>query len=506
LSLRDVHKFIVLLSGECVKTDVDSSSKRPKTSVAEPPEWSIFAMICLTAYRFYTGFLSATWLPYLLAMEGQDLWDSKQSLFMGLAKLIYGVTILLNPVFGLIGDQAVSVSHGVGRRLFVRIGGSIAAIGIYICILSAKQHAFLSFLAGIFIWRLGEALNDVTTEAIVPEMIPQKQYGIASSIKASSFLLGGLLGYSLLIIFAKVHYGWLYYAYLFGMFTCAIPSLMMLDNDVPLDNPSRRLNQESFSHSLARAYIAPSQYKGGFPRACLAVFVFSLGTSPMFFLLLIIRDVVGVTEPVELQRVFSVVSLVFFLSAALFSVLSGIAPKRIAQLCSSTGDEPSELESRLSRGKTLAGAMLILAVVLIFIPCLAFFELRKSRIIGFYALAAVFGAAFGAAFSTFQDLTWQLLPPNANFANAMGFNIMCRLFGLGLGNFVAGIILDISYAQMGAPDDPLMVYKPGGYAVMCGCCFVATITSCGLAYSGIVSNYNELEGLVADKLEAAPAA
>ena len=58
-----------------------------------------------SSYRFYTGFLSATWLPYLLAMEGQDLWQEKQAMFMGVAKLIYGATILMNPIFGLVGDQ-----------------------------------------------------------------------------------------------------------------------------------------------------------------------------------------------------------------------------------------------------------------------------------------------------------------------------------------------------------------------------------------------------------------
>jgi len=61
-------------------------------------------------------------------MEGENLWAEKQSLFMGIAKLIYGATILLNPLFGLVGDQAVALSHCVGRRLFVRVGVSVADI------------------------------------------------------------------------------------------------------------------------------------------------------------------------------------------------------------------------------------------------------------------------------------------------------------------------------------------------------------------------------------------
>jgi len=67
------------------------------------------------------------------------------------------LTILLNPVFGLIGDQAVTLSHGIGRRLFVRFGITIAAVGMYICVLAGRERAFLSFLSGILVWRLGEA-------------------------------------------------------------------------------------------------------------------------------------------------------------------------------------------------------------------------------------------------------------------------------------------------------------------------------------------------------------
>ncbi|CAE7704817.1 unnamed protein product, partial [Symbiodinium sp. CCMP2456] len=52
--------------------------------------WSVCGVACLMAYRLYTGFNTATWLPYLLAREGEDLWYEDQAAFMGLAKLIYG--------------------------------------------------------------------------------------------------------------------------------------------------------------------------------------------------------------------------------------------------------------------------------------------------------------------------------------------------------------------------------------------------------------------------------
>jgi len=448
----------------------------------------------LTAYRFYTGFLSATWLPYLLAMEGEDLWQEKQSMFMGIAKLIYGGTILLNPVFGLVGDQAVSLSHGVGRRLFVRMGITVAAVGIYICVLAAKEHAFLAFLSGVLIWRLGEAMNDVTTEALVPEMVPQEQYQLASGIKACSFLLGGLFGYALLMIFSDSHYSWLYYAYPIGMFVCSIPCLFLLDADQPFarlqEQRQEPQEQEGFLTSLAKSYWTPVNYRGGFPRACLAVFIFSLGTAPMFFLLLIVRDLVGIGDPIRMQQYFSAGSIVFFLSAAIASVIvAALDPAKrprstetSAGAVSDGGRAWASAELLEQRGRLLMLSMSSFGVVVLLIPCLGLFSEPQSRDRGYYTLTAVFGAAFGVSFSLFQDLTWQILPPEVNFANAMGFNVMSRLLGVGLGNFFCGVILELSYSG----DHGLAtVYQPSGYVIMCTFSGLAVLVSTLVANSAI---------------------
>jgi len=463
--------------------------------------WSIGALVGLTSYRFYTGFLSATWLPYLLAMEGQDLWPEKQSMFMGLAKLIYGATILLNPIFGLVGDQAVALSHSVGRRLFVRGGATVAAVGIYICVLSAKEHSFLSFLSGILVWRLGEALNDVTTEALVPEMVPQEQYQMASAIKASSFLLGGLFGYALLILFADMEYGWLYYAYPLGMFACAVPSLLLLNRDRPpvLERrwsveSIRDDSEQSFLTSVGEAYLAPTRFKGGFPRACLAVFVFSLGTAPMFFLLLIVRDLVGIQDQVRMQLHFSLSSIVFFLSAAAASCSIALYNR------ASQAVGMAEEEILVQRARLLVFSMIVFGLVVIVLPVLSLFEEEYARNVVFYCFSTIFGGAFGACFSLFQDMTWQLLPPDIHVANAMGFNVMSRLLGVGLGNFIAGIILEFSYqgerlestemtaatavaGSLVSGDALVRVYSPGGYVIMCTCSGVAVLISAALARS-----------------------
>lgn len=529
-SIKDVHRFVMLLvqasvqrQQEQAKEDLleDSKAAAPVATAdaaaaeaaptPQPPQrWSFMALAGLTAYRFYTGFLSATWMPYLLAMEGQDLWPEQQSIFMGFAKLIYGVTILMNPIFGRVGDHAVSLSHGVGRRLFVRLGITLAALGIYICVLSAKDRLFLSFLSGVLVWRLGEALNDVTTEALVPEMVPQDQYQTASGIKASSFLLGGLFGYTLLLVYADAHYDWLYYAYPIGMFTCSLPALFLLDKDHPfpksrqqsiLDQEDR--DEESFLLSLTKAYTEPMNYKGGFPRACLAVFIFGLGTAPMFFLLLIVRDLVGIRNAVAMQEHFSIGSIFFFLAAAIASVLIALvhakkpprpatrpqaAPSEAseAQQSAMTGAQSTErhwaaAEVMEQRGRMLTIAMCTFGIIILLIPCLGLIKDSWHRDRAYYIMTVCFGFSFGVSFSLFQDLTWQMLPPEVNFATAMGFNVMSRLAGVGLGNFLCGLILEMSYDVV----DGMVVYSIAGYVIMCTLSGIAILVSTAVATSAI---------------------
>lgn len=491
-------------SGKALLANIEASpSAQTETENDEKAQWSVLGLVALTAYRFYTGYLSATWLPYLLAMEGQDLWRENQSVFMGIAKLIYGLTILLNPMFGLFGDQIVMLSHGVGRRLFVCSGVCLACVGILTCLLSAKFHVFWTFVVGILLWRLGEALNDVTTEALVPEMVPQSQFKIASHIKASSFLFGGLFGYVLLIIFVNVHYSWLYYSYLAGMFICAVPSLLLLSNDAPSKVPQERTEDMFF-----RAYILPTTYEGGFPRACLAVFVFSLGTSPMFFLLLIVRDVVGELNPIKLQRHFSELSIIFFISAAIASVTGAFFADK-APPPGTPENDAQIAEFRRKKVASLVASMCIFGAVITLIPALALFEDVTHAQRAFYALAVVFGGSFGSAFSRFQDCTWAELPANSDVANAMGFNVMSRLLGVGLGNFGAGLILDLFYTgaevattqevhwqhhasqlsllQLFQPEAAEMpqVYRPVGYLVLCEFCAALVFLAAYIAWDAL---------------------
>jgi len=475
------------------QTDEAAVSVIYDTSSANSPEvelapWSMQAIAALTSYRFYTGFLNATWMPYLLAMEGHELMEDRQSMFMGITKLIYGCSVLLNPLFGLLGDQSAAISHWSGRRLFILVGVAVSALGIYGCLVASHIHSIPWYLTSTVLWMLGEAMADVTTETLVPELLPRSQYELSSAIRALNFLLGGLAGYAMLIVFRHVHYSWIYYGYLVLMILCAGLSLVfIISAGAPAQGSGRR--STSVSQMIAKAYIMPTRVQGGFPRACLCMFVFSLGSAPMFFLLLMIRDIVGVYDPPMLQMHFSVISIVFFVCAACASSVGAVAAYLQCSQASSTSASSTdassssdcsgakaESESNPRRWPLMVFSTAFFAVVCATIPMTGLFRTYSVRVATFYTLAAFFGCSFGSVYARFQDCTWSLIPSGADIANLMGFAAMAKLIGIGIGNFVAGLILD-SYTT--GRD----TYEIKGYVVMCFFCATMVGISAVLAWT-----------------------
>jgi hypothetical protein len=350
-----------------------------------------------------------------------------------------------------------------------------------VCVIADLHRYFVCFVTGILLWRIGDALTDVTTEALVPELLPNSQYGAASIAKASQFLLGSIFGFVMLIIMKDYHYTWLYWAYAIGMITFAIPCQVLLWDDSPMKGVSQR-QSGPFMETMEQAYFAPAQLAGWFPRACLAVTSFSFGTSPMFFLLLMLRDLVGTVDPTQLNIHFSTCSILFFVAAAVAVVINGVLDQRRTPPAPRTGtknEAQQDPEILISRLTSVVKVSLAYALVCIFLPCVCLFSTETTRYAVFAAGSTVMGICFGSGFARFQDITWQLIPNGADVANCMGFNIMCRLFGVGLGNFVAGVMLDtfeyppenMAWHRWDYGEDAssmlVKVYRPQGYTVMC---------------------------------------
>eukprot|EP00747_Dinoflagellata_sp_TGD_P201907 gnl/TRDRNA2_/TRDRNA2_75390_c0_seq1.p1 gnl/TRDRNA2_/TRDRNA2_75390_c0~~gnl/TRDRNA2_/TRDRNA2_75390_c0_seq1.p1 ORF type:complete len:480 (+),score=61.34 gnl/TRDRNA2_/TRDRNA2_75390_c0_seq1:778-2217(+) len=462
------------------------------------------AILALTSYRFYTGLLSATWMPYLLAMEGRELMGDRQSVFMGSAKLIYGMSIMMNPLFGYIGDQTTSISRWTGRRLYLVAGVGSSGIGIYGCMLAVESHSVGWYFASVALWMVGEAMADVTTETLVPELLPTKQFELSSILRSVNFFLGGIVGYVLLIFLRNYHYIWLYYLYLVSSIVCAFLSLIFIDKGRVPDRPEQAPSpQVQFGTAITQSYIQPMSISGMFPRWCFTQFVFSLGTAPLFFLLLIVRDIVGIDETTQTQLQFSITSIIFLSSAALAPVVTKWAASLVpvsngSAISSSSGgantsgsgtrrrNEMAQQEDSafaagkpadespqkvIARWRNIRTSTIAFGAAALCIPMIALFQSSRMRMVAMYIIAGALGLSFGSVYARFQECSWSLLPPGVNTGNALGFAAMCKLVGVGLGSFLAGFALD---CRSNGRDQ----YLVSGYVLMCiGCAVVVAISA-----------------------------
>lgn len=463
------------------------SGSRPQT----PPERSVFVIWLLTSYRFYTGFLGATWVPFLIAEEGKNLIPQAHILstasFMGMAKMIYGFSIFLNPFFGLLSDRLASSAPWGGRSAFLLAGIGLSGIGIYAASLASDSANISWYLGSSCLWMLGEAMADITSETVAPEMLPPSQYDLASSIRTIQHILGCMCAYIAIMVAAlyEWHWRWLYLAYLALMLLCALPTVACMRSLQDGSSAPRagRSHSGPILASIREAYIAPTRYAGGFPRACLCISVFCLGTGPLFFTLLMLHDLVGLESHTKQQYHFSAISITFLIGACITAVWSGRAQaaeaannsrrhRRSQEDAEASSHSSSDEEghgrtastSRASEGDAGAGpsavsrdrpqeapnrwtlmflSMFCFGVVCCIMPCVSFLPAsQQRRLICFYVVSFFLGLTFGSVYSRMQACTWSLLPANVDIANAMGFAAVAKLVGVGIGNMVAGLILD----------------------------------------------------------------
>lgn len=120
-------------------------------------------------------------------------------------------------------------------------------------------------------------------------------------------------------------------------------------------------------------------------------------------------------------------------------------------------------------------------------PLIWIFPTVAIRILAFYVYSVAFGLAFGCAMSKFQECTWSLLAPGVDIANAMGFATMCKLAGVGFGNFAAGILLN--HHHIGGNQ-----IEFAGYLTMCSfCAFVLFLSAYGVL--GVAQQATALQDL-----------
>lgn len=494
--------------------------------IQQRPERGILVILVMTCYKFYIGFLNGTFVPFLVAKEGVAMTLDRQSLFMGVIKLIYGFSMFMNPALGLISDKLAEGSVRHGRSVFMLTGVLMEGIALVAAKLASDNKEMGCYIAACVTWMLGEAFSDVVVEALPLELLPPTQYNLASSIRSLHFFGGALSGYTALFFLHRYSYDWLYYAYLGLMLSVAVPTLVMARYALSTGPAAARDLQEGQRpprvgiRVLLSSYITPMLYPGYFPPAVAATFIFCLGTPPLYFTLLMVRDLVGITDESEQQKQFSGISILFLSCAVLSAACTGtsdsaesiIGPEEVGQIGDAADSaEPSgrdaassssaaigagvsldppgvdagfaeaasgaAVASRVgSEGEAVMWTLLALWAAMYGILCCAAPAVAvpadvHGRLVGLYVISGFFGLTFGSVYSRFKSCTWITLPPGADVANAMGVASVGQITGTGIGNFIAACILD-AFGTHGKSQ-----YGVKGYVVVSWCCSVAVFSA-----------------------------
>jgi len=188
-----------------------------------------------------------------------------------------------------------------------------------------------------------------------------------------------------------------------------------------------------------------------------------------------------VIDPPVLQMHFSLISIAFFLCAALAAsagALSSDSPKEHTDAASSSETvAPTDAVCiPAMRWPLMVLSAASFSVVCAVIPVSGLFGDLQHRLLSFYLLASLLGLSFGAVYARFQDCTWSLLPDSADIANLMGFAAMCKMAGVGIGNFAAGWILDLYKTGRDT-------YEFKGYVFMSFFCALVVAISTALTWS-----------------------
>lgn len=442
-------------------------------------------LVGLCCFRFYSGLLMCTWLPFVLAEEGAMLMPMHESMFMGIGKLILACAMVLCPIFGLLNDQTV---HPWGRRRAWFIWGiGLLMIGIVGCAWASEQKSPYVYLIATTIWCFGEALAETTTEALVPDLVSVEDYLRAASARGILFMLGGFCGYGAIIVQATVvraNQSVFYMYYLVVIFITApfvvayaTPNeaeIKAIDDYVARENARGRAEHEPLVGDLReqvpgdqqavsdieaaersksyfqRCYVECLNASPEFRLTSLATFTLAMSCTGMMFILLIVRDVVGLHDAAQIEYHMAAGSLVLLSSAVLMSLLIGVIG----------------IDSQRQTAVLLVFCVFF-TLSEFAIACVIFIPTQHGRLVFLYGVGAVKGAAFGGIYNIMQPVTWEFIPEmwrsgTGSVSRAMSWISVCRSVGVGVGNFIGGFILDFAKTHSAVAMAP-EAYPLSGY-------------------------------------------
>mmetsp|Transcript_94716 Transcript_94716/g.167778 ORF Transcript_94716/g.167778 Transcript_94716/m.167778 type:complete len:483 (-) Transcript_94716:21-1469(-) len=435
--------------------------------VAGSTEVPTMVLVVLALPEVFHGMILATFLPYLLLMQGPYMIGSAAS-FMGHTKAVFAAGVLLTPAMGILSDWCVfAVGYIPGRRWMLVIGSVLTGTGIWLCQLYCDYRLLTPFLLSVLVMRLGADIFSCVNEAMLVELVPEEQYAAASGLKGAVFFFGTIFAY-ILILF-KIDFMSLYYVYFVTVFLCVLPGVLVLNRYQIVWETSLEVWREySFFSMVWDAYRSPVTLDTNFPRVALSIFTFHVGLAPAYMSYLFVQDIAGIKGR-DIEINWCTMSIVSLLAAAISSIVFAVEP----------GQPQSDTEHKLHLARCVKRLRIWAFVCMVGVnltPCIGLIgdsgSLLLLRAALLYTLMVFTMSCYAVVKAYFQEVAWLNLPEGTNTANTMGFFVACIVTGIGLGSMISGLILERFSVSSSS-------YALSGYFVVAA--FSATMCSLAIA-------------------------
>lgn len=409
-------------------------ARRPTAQARRVGLYSIAELSLMTSFRFYGGLLVMSWLPFLLVHESKRFWPAHKTLFMGICKAMMGVAMGLSPIFGYLNDRT---QHRWGRRRFWFLCGVTAVcVAIVVAALSSAYNwpAWVYVLT-VIVWMLGESAADSTAEALVPDLCTPHDYNAAAAVRSVSSFLGSLVGCILIILLSilQLDHHWLYVTYLLAVGLTAPWTIMYaVPKETEMETAQTELRMErSLDSVFYQCYWKVLNASTAFRNICASVFLFTFSMSSACYLFWFLADVINVDET-NTPLHFGSLAITFFAGACGFSFCMSLL--------------------MLPEVKSAQVMIFMYAVLDMCQPAAVLMGSSMSAKLGYiYILAFLRGCLFGGVNNLMQTLVWDAIPAEwkagvGATSRMMAFVAVCRCVAAGLGNLIAGMVLDWSTA------------------------------------------------------------
>ncbi len=338
----------------------------------------------------YRG-LSFTWLPYPLVVlpeAVQSYYPHDYNSFIGYATGIGAFfAITVPPLVGVWSDRITS--RFGRRRPFMVVGVALGIVGLFV-MMSAGN--FTQFVIGHVIAQI--FLNGAAAAyyAIIPDVVPDDEFGKASGFLAGMQQGGALLGFAVTAGFAAVHQTRLSLLVMAVVLSISLVPVLwaaQTEGRRPVEVQPRGPLLASI-HEFLRPL-----WTGDFGWVIFTRMMVTAGVAAVvFFLQPFFKDVVGVANPPQFTSIWLAVSFAAMIGPGIW------------------GGYSSDRYGR-KRFVYAAGAMQI-AVALYFI---AFYPTQQGIVLG---LGALYGIGYGLYLAVDWALACDTIPDRAKAAKDMG--------------------------------------------------------------------------------------